>query len=142
MTTARDLMRPGAQWIFKRQTVTDAARIMAAHGLDALVVADENDRMCGIITYRDIVLRCVAANLPPDRTTAGMLCHSGTPRWVDSKADAEEVVETMNTNRVEHLPVVEDRRLIGTIGERDLARYLDDQRLGEFTRAHVGGDRD
>ncbi|MFE7801811.1 CBS domain-containing protein [Nocardia sp. NPDC057440] len=137
MTTARDIMKSGAQWVSKEQTVENAARIMARRDVDALVVGDDNDRMCGVIGYRDIVVRCVAEGLPPARTTVGDLC-SGTPRWVTSDSDLTKVLDEMNSHHIKHLPVIEDRRLIGTIGETDLVDHLDAAQLGEFTRAHAG----
>ncbi|MFD0362561.1 cyclic nucleotide-binding/CBS domain-containing protein [Nocardia sp. GCM10030253] len=136
MTTARDVMKSGAQWVSKEQTVANAARIMVRRGVDALVVGDDNDRMCGIVGYRDIVVGCVAEGLPPGRTTVGALC-SGTPRWVESNADLTKVLDEMNSHHIKHLPVIEDRQLIGTIGETDLVDHLDAAQLGEFTRAHV-----
>ncbi|WP_431963418.1 CBS domain-containing protein [Nocardia sp. bgisy134] len=137
MTIAKDVMRRGGQWISAEQTVQNAAWMMAAHGVDVLVVGDdENDRLSGVLTYRAIALKCVAAGLPPDRTTVGAL-FSGTPRWVDSRADLREVLDEMNSHHLRHIPVVEDRRLVGTISENDLVDHLDSAQLGEFVRAHA-----
>ncbi|MFD7847998.1 CBS domain-containing protein, partial [Nocardia sp. NPDC059764] len=54
MTTARDIMKPGAQWISQDETVAKAARVMADLDVGSIVIADENERMVGIITDRDI----------------------------------------------------------------------------------------
>ncbi|WP_431957438.1 CBS domain-containing protein [Nocardia lijiangensis] len=137
MTTARDIMKPGAQWISKDETVGKAARIMAEQGVGSLVIADENERMCGIITDRDIVVKCVAQGRAPTNTRAAELCEA-TPRWVSADADVEVVLEEMESHRVKRMPVVENKRLVGMISEADLARHLDDNQLSEFVTAVYG----
>ncbi|MFI7004152.1 CBS domain-containing protein [Nocardia sp. NPDC050175] len=137
MTTARDIMKPGAQWISKEETVGKAARVMAELGVGSLVIADDNDRMCGIITDRDIVVKCIAQGRSPATTRAAELCES-TPRWVDADADVEDVLDAMEMHRIKRMPVIDNKRLIGMISESDLARHLDDNQLGEFVTALYG----
>ncbi|MFC9434322.1 CBS domain-containing protein [Nocardia sp. NPDC057030] len=137
MTTARDIMKPGAQWISKDETVGKAARVMAELGVGSLVIADDNDRMCGIITDRDIVVKCIAQGRSPATTRAADLCAS-TPRWVDADADVEAVLDEMESHRVKRMPVIDHKRLVGMISEADLARHLDDNQLGEFVTAIYG----
>jgi CBS domain-containing protein len=137
MTTARDIMKPGAQWISKDETVGKAATIMAELGVGALVIADENERMCGIITDRDIVVKCVAQGRSPNTTRAEELCEA-TPRWVDADADVDEVLNEMESHRIKRMPVIDAKRLVGIISEADLARHLDDNQLGEFVTAVYG----
>ncbi|AXK87100.1 CBS domain-containing protein [Nocardia farcinica] len=137
MTTARDIMKPGAQWISKQDTVERAAQLMADLGVGSLVVADENERMCGIVTDRDIVVKCVAHGANPATTPAAELCEA-TPRWVAADADVEEVLDAMENHRVKRMPVIENKRLVGMISEADLARHLDDNQLSEFVTAVYG----
>ncbi|WP_405159724.1 CBS domain-containing protein [Nocardia sp. NBC_01499] len=137
MTTARDIMKPGAQWISKDETVGKAARVMAELGVGSLVIADDNDRMCGIITDRDIVVKCIAQGRSPATTRAAELCAS-TPRWVAADADVEDVLDEMESHRIKRMPVIDNKRLIGMISEADLARHLDDNQLGEFVTAIYG----
>ncbi len=138
MTTAHDIMRPGAQWISQDETLETAARMMADLGVGSLVVANENERMCGIITDRDIVVKCVAQGRSPASTQARALCEA-TPRWVAEDADIDEVLESMESHQIKRLPVIDDsKRLVGMISEADLARHLDDRTLGEFVTAVYG----
>ncbi|WP_040800391.1 CBS domain-containing protein [Nocardia higoensis] len=137
MTTAREIMKPGAQWISKQDTVEHAARLMAELDVGSLVVADENERMCGIVTDRDIVLKCVARGGSPTTMRAAELCEA-TPRWVAADADVEEVLDAMENHRVKRMPVIDNKRLVGMISEADLARHLDDNQLGEFVTAIYG----
>ncbi|MEU1482568.1 CBS domain-containing protein [Streptomyces sp. NPDC005752] len=130
MTTARDIMHTGAQWIPAHETLDRAAQMMRDHGVGALPVSaeGEQDRMVGIVTDRDIVIKCVASGHDPSRMTAGELC-DGTPRWIESTADVDAVLEEMQSHRIRRLPVIEDKKLIGMISEADLALHLSDEQV-------------
>lgn len=133
MTTAKDIMHPGARWIPKYETLDRAAQMMRDHAVGALPVSDpdNSDRMCGIITDRDIVLKCVAAGHDPARVTCGEICE-GTPRWIDAAADISDALGAMEGHQIKRLPVVENKRMIGMISEADIARHLTDDQLAEF----------
>lgn len=135
MTTAADIMHPGARWVPATETLDRAAQLMRELGVGALPVSDVNDpdqRMCGIVTDRDIVVECVAAGHDPARVTAGDLCR-GTPRWISADADLAEVLDEMEGNQIRRLPVVDDgKRLVGLISEADLAHHLSDDQLAQF----------
>lgn len=80
MTTAKDIMHPGAQWIPAHETLDRAAQLMRNLNVGALPVADENERLCGIITDRDIVVGCVAMGHDPARTARVIQARSRTRR--------------------------------------------------------------
>ncbi|MFF4795207.1 MULTISPECIES: CBS domain-containing protein [unclassified Streptomyces] len=133
MTTAKDIMTPAAQWIPLTETLDRAAQMMRDHEVGALPVSDPNndDRMCGIITDRDIVVKCIAAGHDPAQVTCGDLCE-GTPRWIDAGSDVSDVLREMEDHRIKRLPVLKDKRMIGMISEADVARHLTDDQLAEF----------
>lgn len=137
MTTAKDIMSPGTQWIPRHETLDRAAQMMRDHHVGALPVSDpdQGDRMCGIITDRDIVVKCVARGRHPQQTKCADLAE-GTPRWVDADADIEDVLHEMEEHRIKRLPVIENKRLVGIISEADLAHHLTDDQLAEFAE-HV-----
>jgi CBS domain-containing protein len=131
MTTAAEIMHPGAEWIPATESLDRAAQMMRRLDVGALPISDEDERMCGILTDRDIVVGCVAEGRDPSHTTAGDLA-KGTPRWVDSGADLSEVLEEMESHRIRRLPVIENKRLVGMISEADLAHHLSDDQLARF----------
>ncbi|MGP4112820.1 CBS domain-containing protein [Streptomyces sp. 4N509B] len=132
MTTAGDIMSPGAQWIPATETLDRAAQLMRELDVGALPVSDVNERMCGIVTDRDIVVECVAAGHDPSRVTAGDLCE-GTPRWARTSDSVEDVLHEMEGHRIRRLPVIdENKQLVGMISEADLARHLPEHQLAEF----------
>ncbi|MGW0826164.1 CBS domain-containing protein [Streptomyces sp. NPDC002845] len=139
-TTAKDIMTPGAQWIPRTETLDRAAQLMRDHEVGALPVSDPSngDRMCGIITDRDIVVRCIAAGRDPSGVTCGDLCE-GTPRWIDAASDISNVLREMEDHQIKRLPVIEDKRMIGMISEADMARHLTDDQLAEFVQRVYAG---
>ncbi|GGX54652.1 CBS domain-containing protein [Streptomyces minutiscleroticus] len=128
MTTAGDIMHRGAQWIPAHETLDRAAQLMRELNVGALPISDENERLCGILTDRDIVVGCVARGHDPARTTAGEMAQ-GTPRWIDANADVSDVLEMMEGHQIRRLPVIENKRLVGMISEADLAGHLTEEQL-------------
>ncbi|WP_030677409.1 CBS domain-containing protein [Streptomyces cellulosae] len=134
MTTAADIMHRGAQWIPAHETLDRAAQLMRDLNVGALPISDENERLCGILTDRDIVIGCVAMGHDPAKVTAGEMAH-GTPRWIDAGADVSEVLHEMQEHQIRRLPVIENKRLVGMISEADLARHLPDDQIATWAES-------
>ncbi|WP_445400249.1 CBS domain-containing protein [Streptomyces sp. LE64] len=134
MTTAGDIMHRGAQWIPAHETLDRAAQLMRDLDVGSLPIADADERLCGIVTDRDIVVKCVAMGHDPAKVTAGELAE-GTPRWIDADADVDAVLQEMQGHRIRRLPVIEDKRLVGMISEADLAGHLTDGQLATWAES-------
>ncbi|MEU6801014.1 CBS domain-containing protein [Streptomyces neyagawaensis] len=134
MTTAGDIMHRGAQWIPSHETLDRAAQLMRQLNVGALPISDENERLCGILTDRDIVVGCVAMGHDPSRVTAGDLA-KGTPRWIDADADISEVLEEMKEHQIRRLPVIHNKRLVGMISEADIARHLPEDQIADWAES-------
>jgi CBS domain-containing protein len=134
MTTAGDIMHRGAQWIPAHETLERAAQLMRQLNVGALPISDENERLCGILTDRDIVVGCVALGHDPSRVTAGDLA-KGTPRWIDADADVSEVLEEMKEHQIRRLPVIHNKRLVGMISEADIARHLPEDQIADWAES-------
>ncbi|MCX5420020.1 CBS domain-containing protein [Streptomyces sp. NBC_00078] len=131
MTTAGDIMHRGAQWIPANETLDRAAQLMRELNVGALPISDQNERLCGILTDRDIVVGCVAMGHDPAKVTAGEMAH-GTPRWIDASADVGDVLREMQDHQIRRLPVIENKRLVGMISEADLAQHLTEDQIADF----------
>ncbi|HEY8374037.1 MAG TPA: CBS domain-containing protein [Pseudonocardiaceae bacterium] len=141
MTTARDIMHEGAQCIREDQNLQEAARMMRDLDVGSLPICGNDNRLKGMITDRDIVVRCCAEGRDLTTTRAGELAQ-GTPYWVDADADIREVLQVMEQHQVRRMPVIENHQLVGIISESDLARNLSDEQLAEFVQriyAEAGG---
>jgi CBS domain-containing protein len=134
---ARDIMHPGAECIDENESLATAARKMRDLGVGSLPICGADDRLHGILTDRDIVVRCIAEGRDPAGTTAGELAQ-GTLFWVDATASVDEALRQMEDHQVKRLPVIENHRLVGLISEADLARNLSEHRLAEFVEKVYG----
>lgn len=121
----------------ERETLDEAARKMRALDVGALPICGEDDRLHGIITDRDIVVKCLAAGGDPGKMTAGELAQ-GKPVTISADADIRDVLRTMEDNQIRRLPIIDsDRRLVGMISEADVARNLPEKEVGRFVEAVV-----
>jgi CBS domain-containing protein len=134
---ARDIMHPGAECITENDTLATAAQRMRDLGVGSLPICGADDRLHGIITDRDIVVRCIAEGRDPAQMRTADLAQ-GTVYWVDAAADVDEVLREMEDHQVKRLPVIDNHRLVGLISEADLARNLSEDRLAEFVEKVFG----
>ncbi|MPZ95262.1 MAG: CBS domain-containing protein [Propionibacteriales bacterium] len=131
MATARDVMSKGAKCIGEDQSLMDAAVMMRDMGVGSLPICGSDDRLKGMITDRDIVLKCVAEGQNPSDMRAGD-CAQGTVHWVDATADVDDALAIMREHQIKRLPVIEEHQLVGMISESDLSMSLDETRLSNF----------
>ncbi len=134
MATARDIMHAGAECISKSQTLKHAARRMRDLDVGALPICGDDGRLVGIVTDRDIVVKCIANGLDPGTVTADELAQA-RPVAIGPAADVDEVLHLMAENQIRRLPVIDDQRVVGMISEADLARHLPEQAVGQFVEA-------
>ena len=134
MTTARDIMHAGATCVGEHETLAAAAQHMRELGVGALPICGDDDRLRGMITDRDLVIKCMAAGLDPNITTAGELAQ-GSTYHVDAGASIEEMLIVMEEHQVRRLPVIDNHRLVGIVSEADIARHLPEHAIAEFVKA-------
>jgi CBS domain-containing protein len=127
-------MHLGAECIGQDETLAAVAAKMRDLHVGALPICGADDRLHGIITDRDIVVRCVAEGRDPQTMTAQELAQ-GTPIWVDAGADIGDVLGTMEQHKIRRVPVIDDQRLVGMISEADLATRLSAHEVGQFASA-------
>jgi CBS domain-containing protein len=87
-----------------------------------------------MVTDRDIVVKCLAADRDPGAVTAGELAQ-GSTYHVDATASVEEMLNVMESHQVRRLPVIDNHRLVGIVTEADIARHLPEQAIVDFLRA-------
>lgn len=134
MTTARDIMTSDAACISVNDSLQDAARKMADLDVGALPICGDDDRLAGIITDRDIVVRCVAQGGDPASTKVSELAQ-GKPVTVGADDPVDEVLRTMTEHKVRRLPVIDGQDLVGMVSQADVARSLPEDRIGDLVEA-------
>jgi CBS domain-containing protein len=134
MKKARDLMTAGAECVGEKETLVDAARKMRDLDVGALPICGEDNRLHGMLTDRDIVVKCVAEGGDPATATAGQFAQ-GKPVTIGADDSAEEALKTMTEHQVRRLPVIDGHTLVGMVSQADVARELSGKRTGETVAA-------
>jgi len=110
-------------------SVAEAAQRMAKHHVGAMLVC-EGDRMCGIITDRDVLERVVASGLPPGEIGLGEVM-TPDPVSIAPSATALQAIFAMKAQMTRHLLVKDGDRVVGIISVRDLLRSVVDESFTE-----------
>ncbi|HTY32258.1 CBS domain-containing protein [Mycobacterium sp.] len=134
MTTARDIMSAGVTCVGEHETLSAAAQHMRERDIGALPICGDDDRLHGMLTDRDIVVKGLAAGLDPNTTTAGELVRDSV-YYVDVNASIPEMLNVMEEHQVRRLPVMENDRLVGIVTEADIARHLPEHAIVQFVKA-------
>ena len=131
--TAREIMSGGVECVRENETVIDAARKMARLDVGALPICGDDDRLKGMLTDRDIVLKVLAQGKDPNTCTAGELAE-GKPVTIGADDDAEELVRTMSRHQVKRVPVIDGHRLVGMVSEADVAGEVRPELIVDLVR--------
>lgn len=116
----REVMTNPVIRIRPEEPVAVAARTLARYNIGSLPVCGRDGRLCGLVTDRDIVTRCLAAGRSPASTTVADVM---TGRVISAAPDMETgaAASLMGREQVRRLPVVENGKLCGMVSLGDLA---------------------
>ncbi len=117
----RELMNQSVVSITPGESASLAARLLARHQLGALPVCGEDGGLRGIVTDRDIVTRCVAAETDPHKVPVREIM-SRNCAVISPEEDAAEAARLMGAGQVRRLPVLEDGKVVGMVSLGDLAK--------------------
>jgi CBS domain-containing protein len=124
---AREVMTLNPECIGENQSLLDAARKMAERGYGAMPICGEDNRLKGMLTDRDIVVKAIAKGKDPAGTRAGELAE-GKPITIGADDSLEETLQTMAQFKIRRLPVIDGHDLVGIVAVADVARQLGDDR--------------
>ncbi|HEY6940582.1 CBS domain-containing protein [Dokdonella sp.] len=132
MQTISQVMTPDIVIARPDQTIADAAQMMAQADIGSLPVGDD-DRLVGMLTDRDIVIRAVAKGLPADTTVREVM--TANIRYCYDDQDVAEVARNMAELGVRRLPVVNrDKRIVGFVALSNIAQAASDGAKDAFLR--------
>jgi len=117
----REIMTAPALSIEPGEPVEVAARTMTQYNIGALPVCTREGKLCGLVTDRDLVTRCMASRKPPTTTRVRDVMSTGVA-WVTPETDIDLAAHLMGRHQIRRLPVVEDGHLKGMLTLADLAR--------------------
>ncbi|MET9803069.1 CBS domain-containing protein [Streptomyces sp. NPDC006368] len=134
MTTAREIMTEGAECIGEDDTVLDAAKKMTQLGVGALPICGNDNKLKGMLTDRDIVVKVLGAGKDPASCKAGELAQ-GEAVTIGADDDVDEILRTMTQHKVRRLPVIDGHTLVGMVAQADVARAVPDPKVGDLLEA-------
>ena len=116
----RDIMTNTVIHIHPEESVAVAARTLTHYNIGALPVCSKDGKICGVLTDRDLVTRCLASGRAPENTKVSEVM---TGQVVSASPDMDTAVAAhlMGRQQVRRLPVVENGRLCGMVSLGDLA---------------------
>jgi CBS domain-containing protein len=135
---ARDIMTGGAECVGENETLEEAAKKLADLGVGAMPICGEDNRLKGMLTDRDIVVKAVAQGKNLAETKAGEL-GEGKPVTIGADDSIEEAISTMAEHKVRRLPVIDGHDLIGVVSQADVAKKIDDEQTGRLVEAISSG---
>jgi CBS domain-containing protein len=136
--TAREVMTGGAECVGENDTVLDAAKRLAELDVGSMPICGEDNRLKGMLTDRDIVVRVLAQGKDPSEVTAGEL-GEGKPVTIGADDSVEEALRTMKEHKVRRLPVIDGHDLVGIVSTADLATSIDEDKVGDLIEAISAG---
>jgi CBS domain-containing protein len=116
----KDVMTKDIVFVNSGASVLEAAKLMSHHNIGCVPVMENSEKVVGVITDRDIVLRMVALNKSPEKMTVDdiMTAHVFS---VQSDAEVDDATELMRQKQIRRLPVVDDGLLVGIVALGDFA---------------------
>lgn len=122
----KDIMSTNVKIVAPETLLNEVAKKMQASDCGSVLVG-KDDRLLGVITDRDLALRCVAESHHPAETTAEQVMTKEILYCRDTDS-MEDVALNMTKNKVRRMPVLDkDKRLVGIISLGDLAVHSTDE---------------
>ena len=132
--TARDIMTGGVECVGENDTVLEAAKKLAKLDVGSMPICGDDNRLKGMLTDRDIIVKVLAAGKDPGSTTAGELAQ-GDAVTIGADDSIDQLLRTMIDHKVRRLPVIDGRQLVGIVSQADVAMHLPEGRVGELVEA-------
>ena len=132
---ARDIMTPDCKCVGENDTILDAAKQLAENNIGAMPICGEDNRLKGMLTDRDIVVKVLAQGKDPGSTRVGELADQPEVVTIGADDSIDEALSTMMEHKVRRLPVIDGHDLVGIVSQADLARNIDEEKVGDLVEA-------
>lgn len=126
----RDMMTDRVVRISPEENVAVAARMLTHYNIGSLPVCSSDGRVCGVVTDRDLVTRCMATGRDMRRMTVRQVM-TGSVVAAQPEMDSEAAVALMGRQQIRRLPVLEGGRLVGMISLGDIAEQRQDAEVAQ-----------
>jgi len=132
MGQIRELMTESPTTCPPSATTVEVAKVMRDEDVGPVPITD-GEKLVGIVTDRDIVVKVIAEERDPSSATAQEIA-SVDLITVSPDSGFDEALELMGRHQVRRIPVVEGQRLVGIVSQADVARAADEEQTGEVVQ--------
>ena len=132
---ARDIMEKDVEFVSADDTVEQAAKKMKQTDTGALPICNDEKRLEGMITDRDIAVKVVAQGKDPKKTKVSEIADQPEVVTIGADDSIDEALKTMKDKKVRRLPVIDGREVVGIISQGDVATNLPDEKIGDLVEA-------
>jgi CBS domain-containing protein len=126
---ARDVMTPDCKCAGENETALDAAKKLSELDVGSMPICGEDDRLKGMLTDRDIVVKVLAQGKDPAQTKVGELAQ-GKPVTIGADDSVDEALAAMSEHKIRRLPVIDGHDLVGMISQADIATHVSEDKTG------------
>jgi uncharacterized membrane protein/predicted transcriptional regulator len=124
-------MTHGTECVAVGDTIQKAADRLAKLGVGAMPICGDDNRLKGMLTDRDIVVKVVARGRDVAQTLVSDLAE-GKPVTIGADDSIKATLRAMERARVRRLPVIDGHQLVGIVSQADIARHVSRRRAGEL----------
>jgi uncharacterized membrane protein/predicted transcriptional regulator len=124
-------MTSGATCIEEDATLADAAKRLAKEDIGSMPICGTDQRLKGVLTDRDIVVKAIAKGKDVTKTLVSELAQ-GKPVTIGADDSTDEALKTMERHQVRRLPVIDGHTLVGIVSQADIARSLKKKDSGKL----------
>lgn len=132
MTKVREIMTESPRVASPGDSIRQVAQMLGESDIGGVIVCNDEHRVQGMVTDRDIAVQVVAAGLDPESTTAGDLLDGSTIFTVGADDDLKDAVSIMKDQAVRRLPVIDGDDLVGIVSQADLAKHAPESLIGSM----------
>jgi CBS domain-containing protein len=133
-TKIAEVMTDRPRAITRQTSIREAARLMDEEDVGSIPIVDEQTRLVGIVTDRDIAIRAVGRGLDPDKSITEIASDEVYALTPDD--DLDDALQTMARAQVRRVPVVvRENELVGIVSQADIARMSKDKTTGDVVEA-------
>ena len=140
MTTAREVMTAEPRIVGTNESASDIAKILDSEDIGAVVVCNDEKRLQGVITDRDLAVGILAGGKDASSTTAANLVDGTEVVTIGADDSVEEAIETMKNHAVRRLPVIDGTEVVGFLSQADLAQKVSGDQIKSLLEAVSASD--
>lgn len=130
--TARDVMTSNPRIMKVDDSASDIAKVLADEDIGAVIICNDEERLQGMVTDRDLAVEVLAQGRDPMATSAGQLVDGREVVTIGADDSIDEAIDTMKQHAVRRLPVIDGHTVIGMVSQADIAKVASPEQVGRL----------